>query len=188
MVYLLVTMLLFLPTIPIIIILLATMNTVFFDTSPNPGDNEEALEEYNRLNPKMEDGVDNFQLNMPPVFPFKHPAILRVRKSVICSGMTQANKRCKKRIPGSSVSYCYQHTSVLPAPFVPESQAIAEEVYTQEQLRRCGYCFATEGTDVTSDLVSVFFCVGREVLLCTKHLDLIRADDIYTVKDAVNNV
>lgn len=149
------------------------MSEHIYDTCPNPGDNEDA--------------VDNYQLKLEPVFPFKHPSILRVKGKVTCSGMTQANKRCKKQVAGSSVSYCHMHKSIIPE-FVPVSQEIAEEVFTEEQLRRCGYCFATAGTDVTSGLVSVFFSVGREVLLCTKHLDLIRADDIYTVKEAVCNV
>lgn len=164
---------------------------VTFDTCPNPGDNEDAL--------------DNFQLKLEPVFPFKHPSILRVKGKVTCSGMTQANKRCKKQVAGSSVSYCHLHSSIMPlrnskerayqnamergdAALLRIKAQKAAEVITECQLRRCGYCFATEGTDVTSGLVSVFFSVGREVLLCTKHLDLIRADDIYTVKCTVCNV
>lgn len=118
------------------------MSTVYFDTSPNPGDNEEALDEYNKLH---------------PVFPFKHPAILRVRKTVICSGNTQANKRCKNRVSGSSRSYCSWHSPILPA---PDSTPIVEEVHNEEQLQN----------------------------LIEAVQNLIEADDIYTVKDVVNNV
>jgi hypothetical protein len=182
------------------------MSEHIYDTCPNPGDNEAPF--------------DNLQLKLEPVFPFKHPSILRVKGKVTCSGMTQANKRCKKQVAGSSVSYCHLHKSIYyrtkPAWVPPKGEELtmtregalqemlslgedpdkwsldkypyAKEPLPEEPLRRCGYCFATEGTDVTSGLVSVFFSVGREVLLCTKHLDLIRADDIYTVKEAVLNV